>query len=98
MKDSSSPTGALRLRVQGRVQGVGFRYSTIEVARRFRVTGYVMNLPDGSVEIVAEGEPAELTAFLDAVRRMPVYRNVTGEELGRAPPTGRYADFRIRFS
>jgi acylphosphatase len=49
------------------VQGVGFRYSTREVACSYEVTGFVRNLPDGRVELVAEGDEAELRAFLDGV-------------------------------
>ena len=51
----------------GHVQGVGFRYTTRNVAQGFRVAGYVRNLEDGRVEVVAEGEEAELKAFIDAV-------------------------------
>lgn len=46
--------------VCGRVQGVGFRYFTLECARRLGVTGFVRNLPFGEVEVVAEGSPAAL--------------------------------------
>ena len=52
----------------GHVQGVGFRYSTKTVAVGFEVTGTVRNLPDGRVELIAEGERMELEAFRDAVR------------------------------
>lgn len=51
----------------GRVQGVGFRWTTQRVARQFTVAGYVQNLPDGCVRLVAEGEVAELDAFVAAV-------------------------------
>jgi acylphosphatase len=51
----------------GRVQGVFFRATTREVAERFAVTGYVRNLPDGTVELVAEGESEVLDAFIAAV-------------------------------
>ena len=51
----------------GRVQGVGFRYTVQEVARDFKVSGYVRNLPDGRVELVGEGDPAEIEQLLDAV-------------------------------
>ena len=51
----------------GKVQGVGFRYTTLGVARNFKVTGYVKNLLDGQVELVAEGAPEEVDRFLEAV-------------------------------
>jgi acylphosphatase len=52
---------------RGSVQGVGFRYTTRQEAASFAVAGYVRNLPDGRVELVAEGEPEEVERFLDAV-------------------------------
>ena len=53
--------------VTGRVQGVGFRYQTEHVARSFDVTGYVRNLADGRVELMAEGDRDEVCRFLAAV-------------------------------
>ena len=52
----------------GHVQGVGFRYTTKTVAAGFEVTGSVRNLPDGRVELIAEGTRAELEAFRAAIR------------------------------
>jgi acylphosphatase len=52
----------------GHVQGVGFRYTVKKVAAGFEVTGTVRNLPDGRVELVAEGGSDELTAFRQAIR------------------------------
>ncbi len=54
--------------VRGRVQGVGFRVTTLETAKSFEVTGFVRNEEDGSVCIVAEGERAEVQAFLERVQ------------------------------
>jgi acylphosphatase len=51
----------------GRVQGVGFRYTTKTVATGFDITGIVRNLPDGRVELVAEGARAELAEFRQAI-------------------------------
>ncbi len=51
----------------GRVQGVGFRYSVKQIAVGFDVTGWVRNLPDGTVELLASGEASEVESFLDAV-------------------------------
>jgi len=52
----------------GHVQGVGFRYTTKTVATGFEVTGTVRNLPDGRVELIAEGARTELEAFRLAIR------------------------------
>ena len=67
-----TPTIASRSRVRifysGSVQGVGFRYTAKTVAAGFEITGVVRNLPDGRVELVAEGARAELEAFHAAIR------------------------------
>jgi acylphosphatase len=52
----------------GHVQGVGFRYTTKALAAGFEVTGTVRNLPDGRVELIAEGRRDELEAFRSAIR------------------------------
>jgi acylphosphatase len=58
-----------RVVYSGRVQGVGFRYTVQGIARGFAIAGHVRNLPDRRVELVAEGEEAEVAAFLTAVDR-----------------------------
>ncbi len=73
-RDSRKPSRSVmnRCRMQifysGRVQGVGFRYTAKTVATGFEVTGIVRNLPDGRVELIAEGARAELEAFRAAIR------------------------------
>ena len=62
-------TVAKHVRYAGRVQGVGFRYTAQQLAQGFAVAGHVRNLPDGNVELVAEGEAAEVEAFLQALGR-----------------------------
>lgn len=57
--------------VRGRVQGVGFRVFAAQQAGRWGLTGWVLNLPDGRVEIVAEGARDALEQFVNAVRRGP---------------------------
>ena len=80
----------------GRVQGVGFRYTTCHVAAGFDVTGYVRNLSDGRVECVVEGDAAEVEAFLDAVAdRMSGF--VHGQARTEAPHSGQYASFSVRY-
>jgi len=66
----NSPTNTrqrLRVFYTGRVQGVGFRYTTKTVAAGFELTGIVRNLPDGRVELIAEGQGGELEAFRLAI-------------------------------
>jgi acylphosphatase len=58
----------------GRVQGVGFRYAALQVAREFEVAGFVSNLPDGRVVVEAEGTREEVDAYIAAVEeRMQGY-------------------------
>ncbi len=53
----------------GRVQGVGFRYTTVSIAKRYAVFGYVKNLPDGTVELVVEAERKPMEQFLTEIAR-----------------------------
>ncbi len=64
----------------GRVQGVGFRYSVKTVVAGFEVSGTVRNLPDGRVELIAEGEKNEMVEFLQAIRDSDVGGLIRGEE------------------
>lgn len=66
---------------EGRVQGVGFRYQTVQIARGFEVCGRVCNLPDGRVELQAEGPEAEVRGFVAAVvERLDVFIRRTQAE------------------
>jgi len=65
----------------GRVQGVGFRYTVKSVVLGYDVLGIIRNLPDGRVELIAEGELDELEEFLQAVRDSGLRRNVQDEEI-----------------
>ena len=79
----------------GHVQGVGFRYSVLQVAKEFEVAGFVGNLADGRVQLEAEGTAADVTAFLDAVQeKMHGYIRKT-ERSGGARP-GQFRGFTIR--
>ena len=57
-----------RVHFSGRVQGVGFRFTCQSLAARFEVAGYVRNLADGGVELVIEGDPAEIDRFLATIQ------------------------------
>jgi len=84
------------VRYRGQVQGVGFRYTTAMVAGRWAVSGCVANLPDGSVELVAEGERREVEAFLDDLRGTSVFRYVMDEQRIWSAATGAFDGFGIR--
>jgi len=68
----------VRAIVTGRVQGVGFRVSTVDEARKIRLTGWVRNLPDGSVELEAQGDDAQVAALLAWCEHGPPAARVTG--------------------
>lgn len=79
----------------GRVQGVGFRYQTLQVAKGFEVSGFVRNLSDGRVHLEAEGEAGEISAFLAALaEQMAGYVRQTERTATRRPP--RFRGFEIR--
>lgn len=98
MNEPSSQSQLIRRRViyHGRVQGVAFRYTTASIARRFRVTGYVKNLPQGTVELVVDGSPSNLDDFLaDISERFARYINRADcEEL---VSDGSFVQFEIRY-
>jgi acylphosphatase len=80
----------------GRVQGVCFRASTQDLSRAHDVVGWVRNLADGAVELEAEGAPAEVEAFLDAVARH--FRdNIRNEQRMTLPPRGDEVRFEVRY-
>ncbi|MEW6306045.1 MAG: acylphosphatase [Verrucomicrobiota bacterium] len=79
----------------GRVQGVGFRYTAKSVSLGFEVTGIVRNLPDGRVELVAEGLPDELEAFRQAIRDAGLNGNIRHEEVTWSEATGEFRGFEI---
>lgn len=70
-----------KFRVEGRVQGVWFRESTRQQADRLGISGYAINCPDGSVEVLACGEPGALETLAEWLRHGPPMarvRSVTG--------------------
>lgn len=81
---------------EGRVQGVGFRYTTKREAMGFDVTGWVRNLPDGRVELQAMGDDDEVEAFLQAIREGQLGGNIQGEEIHEAPLLENVIGFAIR--
>lgn len=79
----------------GRVQGVGFRDTVARLAARYAVDGFVRNLPDGRVRLVAEGAPEVLDAFLRAVHAA-MRANIRHVRMSRGAPIGTFDGFTIR--
>ncbi|MGF7436402.1 acylphosphatase [Lentilactobacillus senioris] len=74
----------ISINVTGIVQGVGFRYYTIKAARKLDLTGWVKNLPDGSVQIMATGPAEQLDQFSAIVKKSPA-------------PAGKVTNFTINY-
>ena len=79
----------------GRVQGVGFRISACRVAAGYEVTGRVRNLPDGRVELIAEGSREELEAFRVGVRDSGLRAFIRDEQVDWSEASGEYRGFEI---
>jgi acylphosphatase len=81
---------------EGRVQGVGFRYTVKDLARGFDVRGFVKNLPDGSVELQVMGEAAEVRDFLNEIAvESPVARNIKNQITESIPLIPHCTSFKI---
>ena len=86
----------VRVFYSGRVQGVGFRYSAVGASKGYNVAGWVKNLSDGRVELVAEGEEKEISAFLAEVSRtMNGY--IQNEDVRNEEPLGDVQDFSVAY-
>lgn len=82
-------------RVEGRVQGVGFRYFTTRTARRLALSGWVRNCSDGSVEARACGEPEDLKTFEETIRKGPSFSRVSKLSIQDIPDSREQGEFQI---
>ena len=87
----------LEAKIQGRVQGVSFRFYTRRRAGDLDVAGYVRNEPDGSVSVVAEGPRPRLEELLSFLRVGPSAAFVTEVKVRWLAPTGRFKRFEVRY-
>lgn len=87
----------LQVFYEGRVQGVGFRYTARRIAAGFDVAGYVRNLADGRVEIVASGDDGEVDDFLAALRESELAGHIDGETMTDIAKPAGLRGFEIRF-
>ena len=92
MKDAK-----IKIKVYGYVQGVFFRYTTRKVARRLGLTGYVKNMPDGTVYIAAEGPEDKLLELLEFSKQGPKHAQVEKVEHKFTEPTNEFKGFNFLF-
>ncbi len=83
-----------KIHVNGHVQGVGFRWSAANEARKLGIKGYVKNLSNGSVYLEAEGSIKELDIFVEWCKKGPQFGFVDSVTVNTFPPVN-YTDFRI---
>jgi acylphosphatase len=91
----SEPVLHLTVHFSGHVQGVGFRYSTLQVAKEFEVAGFVQNLPDGRVVVEAEGRARTVEAFITTVEER-LYGYVRKTERVQQMRAAQFQGFEIR--
>ncbi|MFV2062470.1 MAG: acylphosphatase [Chloroflexota bacterium] len=95
VRDGASP-GRLVATVRGSVQGVGFRWFVQQEALRLGIEGWVANQSDGSVEVVAEGQPEALEDMLMLLREGPSGASISGVVARREPARGSLGGFHVR--
>lgn len=81
--------------VHGRVQGVNFRYYTQLNAQALKLTGWVRNRPDGTVEVMAEGPRTALEQLLAFLGEGPSHARVDRVDVGWLPASGRFSQFQV---
>lgn len=86
----------VHLVIQGRVQGVGFRYFVLRAAQSLGLTGWVRNRPDGAVEVEAEGDRVPLDRLLERLREGPAAAEVTGIDVAWSEAAPEHSRFLIR--
>lgn len=90
-------TKSLQIKVHGRVQGVGFRYSTVQAAVRSGVNGFVRNELDGTVLICCEGNAESVDTFVSWCRKGPSLSHVISLDITSVPFQGLYNSFKIDY-
>jgi acylphosphatase len=91
----ASENARLHVFFSGSVQGVGFRYTACHIARRYGVSGFVRNLPDGRVELVAEGKRQEVLDFVADIEQ-DMHGYIVKSEKVLSQATNEFVSFNIR--
>jgi acylphosphatase len=92
----SASSRRVYIRVSGRVHGVGFRYAALIEARRLGLAGWVRNVPDGTVELVAEGLPSAVQSLIAWCEHGPPSARVAGTVVREEPNAAPLVGFEIR--
>ena len=87
----------IRIVISGDVQGVLFRTYTVQTAQKLGLVGWVRNNPDGSVEIVAEGEREKLENLISWAKKGPPYAKVEKVQFDWEEATGEFSSFDVRY-
>jgi acylphosphatase len=87
----------VRVFAGGRVQGVAYRFFAEKYAGRMGISGWARNLPDGRVEVLAEGSGGNIEVFLELLREGPRLARVDSFDIRREASTGEFRDFRVVF-
>ena len=98
MDENKHPSSRLYATIEGRVQGVGYRAFVEQNAISLKLTGWVRNRWDGSVEVLAEGERRDLEKLLAALYRGPGAAYVSNIQLEWQPATGEFGRFSVRMT
>lgn len=83
--------------IQGLVQGVGYRFFVVQQAQQHDIKGYVCNLPNGCVQVVAEGSKGLLRDFIEQLKVGPVSAHVTGADVQWDEQEDGYTTFDVKF-
>jgi len=86
-----------RITVKGRVQGIFFRSSTKRIAAKLGLKGYVKNLPDGNVEVVAEGNEEKIKKLIEFCKTGPSLSKVEDADIKFEKPTKEFGGFEVRY-
>lgn len=87
---------AYKIIVQGRVQGVGFRWFTMQIAQSYNVSGYVQNLINGDVEVFVQGDELPVQEFIAKLREGPSFSQVTNLKLNNANLDSDFKYFKVK--
>jgi acylphosphatase len=94
---ATEKTACFHATIRGRVQGIGFRYWTVETARDLGVNGWVRNLPDGNVDVEAEGERGLLETFVEHLKVGPALARVKDVDVDWSERLPKLKGFSVRY-